>query len=112
MYTTSCRSGSANRKIVNGPPMAECGPAVNGRICRVTAGCSVILIRCCSCRRATSRPPPGRRRAPPADARPQWGGVGAAEDLRAADPQLSPAVDLVVADRLAQADQRPRVFLG
>ena len=32
------RSGSANRRMVNGPPMAECAPALNGRICSVTAG--------------------------------------------------------------------------
>src|ERR1035437_1619739 len=36
--TTPAGSGSAKRKMVNGPPIAACAPTWNGRTCRVTAG--------------------------------------------------------------------------
>src|ERR1039458_1718140 len=55
MYTTSARSGSAKRKMVNGPPIAACAPTWNGRTCRVTAGGSATSMRCFSCPRKIGR---------------------------------------------------------
>ena len=63
MYTTSGRSVSGNRMIVNAPPSAACPPYLNGMTCRVMLGSPTRSISRSICATCTSRPPIGRRSA-------------------------------------------------
>ena len=59
----SGRSGSAKRRMENGPPAAACPPKLSGAICTETFGSSFIASRWSSWARSSSGPLSERRSA-------------------------------------------------
>src|SRR5579884_3329850 len=84
----SGRSGSENRRIVNGPPTATCGPKEIGSTWILTLGSADIVIRCWSCARIDG-PWPSRHSAASSTT-----SLRLDEDLLARHPQCQSAFNI------------------